>query len=99
MEIETCPVRIWDSTGYRGRPCGRSVKGDGLCGIHLRAKNERARKNREVEEKWEADKKARAELQERLDNLGLEGDPVIAHLAQKRISVTIDELERIVNKR
>lgn len=36
---ETCEVDVWD--GWHSHPCGRKIKEDGLCGLHLSAKGRR----------------------------------------------------------
>jgi hypothetical protein len=50
----TCPEYV--GSGFLGHVCGRLVKGDGLCGIHLAAKKRRQRNAAEFE---------RARLEER----------------------------------
>lgn len=99
MEIETCPARVWNSTGWGSHVCGRKIKAEGLCGIHHRQKTEADRKNREMLEKWATDEVDRADLQKRIDKLGLSKDAVISNLGQKRVNISIEELERIVSNK
>jgi len=52
---ERCRVSVVTPGGFAWHVCGRKVKEDGLCGIHLRARKVREEKKR----KWN-DERARA---------------------------------------
>lgn len=49
----TCSKRV-PRGPYDWRPCGRPVKDDGLCGIHLAAKRKRERNDAARREVWKA---------------------------------------------
>lgn len=40
MTEPTCPMNVSDGT-FQGHTCGRPIKDEGLCAIHLHAKNKR----------------------------------------------------------
>ena len=50
MNVETCPVRLRGGSLLYPRVCGRPVKEDGLCGVHLEA---RARRDRNADARRE----------------------------------------------
>lgn len=69
-------VRRGDSWRPNSQPCGKPVKGEGLCGLHLAARNRRIENDRKMRDKWARDK----ELQEEADALGAAlGTHVAAH--------------------
>lgn len=52
---ETCQERVnrGDGRWTRFEACGRKVKEDGLCGVHLAARKRRAEKDAERRERWD----------------------------------------------
>lgn len=48
-----CAEYVMPDRSFHGHYCGRPVKGEGLCGIHLRA----VIKSREDRERWERERK------------------------------------------
>jgi hypothetical protein len=67
---ETCKRSKWD--GSRSQPCGRPVKEDGLCGIHLGAERRKAN-NAEKRKVDQADTLRRGQaLADRLARHGIE---------------------------
>lgn len=103
-DTETCKERIFDTgRSFGSWPCGRKVKEDGLCGIHLGAKRRREQKSLEQDEKDRADAKVKAEVREYLNTYGLATDeawpeyaayPASRHTG--RVVITLDALKRIL---
>lgn len=98
---ETCRKRI--GGGYQFYPCGRKVKEDGLCGIHLTAKRRQQEKAAELAERDRVDAEMKHAIRGYLGNHGLATDeawpeyagyPASCHTG--RVVITLDALKRIL---
>ena len=70
---ETCKERVnrGDSRWSNFAECGRAVKKDGLCGIHLAARDRRAKKDESQREKERRGDQLRREANALSDHLGI----------------------------
>ena len=94
-EQKRCQESIWN--GFRSRPCGRPVKGDGeLCGIHAAAKQRReandAKRKVQQAEYTAAWRRCR-ELAKTLAALGVEVSP-----SGKALTIDADTAEALVER-
>ena len=101
--VETCPEFVSDGNTRwpRYHRCGRAVKEDGLCGIHLAAKR-RVRANEKKRQDAQSDSaKIRTRVEAFLAEHGVAGkaeyDARTYPLRYTgRVSLSLDELKRIL---
>ena len=50
MDVETCTKEVWRGSEWRGsyKPCGKKVKEDGLCGLHLYHRDKKKQRAAEI---------------------------------------------------
>lgn len=71
-----CQQFVFSKDSYdRGHPCGRPVKEEGLCGIHLRGLRTRQENDRNYRERARASDEAKSAAASWLEQRGVQGEP------------------------
>lgn len=92
----TCPRVVW--AGFDSHPCGRSIKRDGLCGIHAAADDRMRASEKKSAEKRAASDDRQAAAQSALNELGIEGSPEYSTFTREytgRVVISVETLREL----
>jgi hypothetical protein len=100
---DTCSKSVSDGGRWPTfHDCGRPVKADGLCSLHLKVRDRRVEKDREMNDRFAASRRAEADVKAVCAELGIKGDPEYDHRTfgyTGQVVVSIETLRELAARR